>query len=67
MSNARPAEGERQEMKIRVSLFTARLQQPHGDEEESIGKKRATQPGHGARIQYGRCDDLKACLLIALQ
>ncbi len=34
--------------------FRAPVEQPHSDEQESTGKKRATQPRHDVRIQHRR-------------
>ena len=41
-------------MEIGVKQFGALFEQAHGDEE--MGKKRTTQPRHGARIQHRERD-----------
>jgi hypothetical protein len=43
-------------VEVGVLQFVAPLEQPHRDEEESMGKKRTTQPGHAP--EYGTADSL---------
>jgi hypothetical protein len=50
----RTPERHRQKVEIGIPQLAPPLEQPHSNEEESIGKKRTTRPGHGARILYRR-------------
>ena len=50
MQGTRSVESARQQDEIRLGQLGAPLEQPHGDEEISVGKKWTPQPRHGGRI-----------------